>query len=414
MILVISSHITNRFEYVLDFIKDCYPELNFQIANSIDDIDMKDEDIVIEYNPSQTVKKSIFFEPCGLLESTEIKVIDSTWDAAIQVPKAFVNSSMMGYDVFASIFFQLTRYEEYIVSELDTFGRFDSAKAIHVQANKELDPLVDLQVQEFLKLIAKQHPSFTYSTPKGSTKATMDIDIAYDYLGRSFLRGMGAFAKNIFNPRKLAERIAVLIRLKKDPAYIFNDLIDLDIRYFIHVGDYGPLDKSCGLSRKEYQAFLQALTTENIGLHPSFQSHLNLDELLFEMEQLETIADQNISQSRQHFIKMILPDTYELLLQIGIQKDYSMGWPDRPGYRAGTTHPHYFFNLKTNQQTELQVVPFCWMDPHFLFGNTSHDMQKLFGQFQKQHMELGGSFRPFFHNNHFKDHPILWELIRKF
>ena len=46
MILVISSHITNRFEYVLDFIKDCYPELNFQIANSIDDIDMKDEDIV--------------------------------------------------------------------------------------------------------------------------------------------------------------------------------------------------------------------------------------------------------------------------------------------------------------------------------------------------------------------------------
>ena len=61
MILVISSHITNRFEYVLDFIKDCYPELNFQIANSIDDIDMKDEDIVIEYNPSQTVKKSISF-----------------------------------------------------------------------------------------------------------------------------------------------------------------------------------------------------------------------------------------------------------------------------------------------------------------------------------------------------------------
>ena len=157
MILVISSHITNRLKYVLDFIGNCYPELDLQISNSMDGIAMKKGDILIEYNKTQTAPPSIFFEACGLLEATNIQAIDPAWDEEKQVPKAFVNSSMMGYDVFASIFFQLTRYEEYIATELDALGRFKSSKAMHVQANKELEPMVDLHIQAFLNLIANQY-----------------------------------------------------------------------------------------------------------------------------------------------------------------------------------------------------------------------------------------------------------------
>lgn len=413
MILVISSHITNRFEYVLNFIKDCYPNLVFKWANSIGELDPTEGTILVEYNVKQTINDAIFIGACGLLKEDGIKPIDPTWDEDLEVPKAFVNQSFLGYDLFASIFFQLTRYEEYIPTELDSYGRFNSANALHVKANSAISPMVDLQIQAFFKSIAKQQPDFQFSCPIGDSMATMDIDIAYDYLGRGLMRTAGAFVRNIFRPKGLLERIAVLLRLKKDPAYIFPKLADLDVHYFIHVGDYGPLDKSCGLSRKEYQAFLQKLPSKQIGLHPSFQSHLNIDELLYEMEQLETVADQSISTSRQHFIKMILPDTYELLEQIGIKQEYSMGWPDRPGYRAGTTKKHRFFNLRTNHETDLELVPFCWMDTHFLFGNRKENMEELFVKFQLEHQKLGGRFRPIFHNNHFKTNPVLWELIKK-
>jgi len=412
MILVISSYITNRLSYVLDFIQECYPNLDINLLKpeQVEHIDK--ECIVIEYGEKKQQAESIFIPSCGLLRTEGIKPINKTWNKEKNVPEFLINSSEWGYDIFAYIFFQLSRYEEYIPTPLDSLGRFKSENSIQVQNKNELAPAVDLAIKGFLTFLKAKKKSLDIRPKKGTFTATLDIDIAYDYLGRSIMRTIGAFAKNLFKPKNLLERITVLLRIKKDPAFIFERLKGKEICYFVHVGDNGPLDKSCGLSKKDFQAFLQNTPSKHIGLHPSFQSHLNLDELLFEMEQLETISDQSISQSRQHFIKMIMPDTYELLLQIGVQKDYSMGWPDRPGYRSGTVHSHFFFNLRTNEQTDLFLYPFCWMDAHFIFGNTNQDLEHSFDLFKQQHMEFGGDFRPIFHNNHFKNNPQLWELVK--
>ena len=401
MILVITPHPSERLKYILNFIMQCYPNVSIKTLELAAYSKAKSDEIIIEYNSESTLQNAIYINCKSFIYETEVRPIKDQWNSNTDCLMEFVHHSPLGFDVFSAIFHQLSRYEEYASSKLDKFGRFNSQSSCIVKENQHQTPWVDVYVKQFLSLVQKQHSTFIFTPTNFTYKPTMDVDIAYEYLGRNVKRTIGGFARNLLNPKGLLERIKVLLHLQKDPSFIFNQLDKTDLLYFIHVGDYGPLDKSCGLSKKEFQAFLQSQNIENIGLHPSFQSHLDLDELLFETQQLEEIADTSISQSRQHFIKLILPETYELLQQIGISKEYSMGWPDICGFRAGTTHPHYFFNVQTNQQTELQLVPFSWMDAHFIYHTKINEMAEQFYRLKEHYKTYGGYFTPIFHNNHF-------------
>lgn len=88
------------------------------------------------------------------------------------------------------------------------------------------------------------------------------------------------------------------------------------------------------------------------------------------------IAGKTITKSRQHFIKMDLPETYEQLLRNGITGDYSMGSGSINGFRASTASAFYWYNLKTETVTQLKIHPFCFMDANS-FMNKNLPWSKL-------------------------------------
>jgi len=77
---------------------------------------------------------------------------------------------------------------------------------------------------------------------------------------------------------------------------------------------------------------------------------------------LENILDRKITLNRYHYLKFSIPHSYRLLLKAGIKYDYSMGYHNIIGFRAGTSIPFKFFDLIENIETELTVVPFSLMD----------------------------------------------------
>jgi hypothetical protein len=77
---------------------------------------------------------------------------------------------------------------------------------------------------------------------------------------------------------------------------------------------------------------------------------------------LENATGKHITQSRQHYIKFTLPETYETLISQGIGDDYSMGYASANGFRAGTSNAFLWYNLKKENVSPLRVHPFAFME----------------------------------------------------
>jgi hypothetical protein len=97
----------------------------------------------------------------------------------------------------------------------------------------------------------------------------------------------------------------------------------------------------------------------DVGLLPSHFTMNNGVKLKKEKDRIEQIVNRPILKSRQHYIRMILPDTYQNLVELGIEEDYSMGYLDDIGFRASTCTPFYFYDLDFEIQMPIKLFPFA-------------------------------------------------------
>src|SRR5690606_41547208 len=112
---------------------------------------------------------------------------------------------------------------------------------------------------------------------------------------------------------------------------------------------------------------LKRLSKEGkIYMHPSY---FTTEQEVFEKEKkvLERLLDAPVLYSRQHYIKLTFPATYRQLINMHIQHDYSMGYGNALGFRAGTGRSFLWYDLEAENQTALRVHPFCFMDSPALF-----------------------------------------------
>ena len=99
-----------------------------------------------------------------------------------------------------------------------------------------------------------------------------------------------------------------------------------------------------------------------MGIHPSFSSYLDTERLQVEVERLSAVLNREVTKSRQHFLRMTLPRSYQRLIELDITDDYTMGYASQVGFRAGTATSFRFFDLENDMATSLWVHPFAVMD----------------------------------------------------
>jgi hypothetical protein len=96
-----------------------------------------------------------------------------------------------------------------------------------------------------------------------------------------------------------------------------------------------------------------------------------------------------------------LPDTYLNLISAGITEDYSMGFSEMAGFRAGTCKPFYFYDLKNEQSTNLKLFPATCMEVTFMdYWQMSPEeaLQNIY-QLMQEVMKVDGTFISIWHNN---------------
>jgi hypothetical protein len=77
---------------------------------------------------------------------------------------------------------------------------------------------------------------------------------------------------------------------------------------------------------------------------------------------LSKVINKEITASRQHYLKLELPFTYQNLIKNEITDDFTMGFASEIGFRAGICEPYYFYDLDTEHETPLRIHPFAVME----------------------------------------------------
>ncbi|MGB0882113.1 MAG: polysaccharide deacetylase family protein, partial [Vicingaceae bacterium] len=327
------------------------------------------------------------------------------------------NQSTLPFDPFAASFYLISRYEEYLPHKKDKHGRFCIKSALAYKHDFLEKPLVNIWANKIASIIEKKHPNFKFPERNFSFLSTLDIDNAFAYKHKGFVRTLGALSKSLIKGKHFTARIKVLFGSGKDPydTYKYQRYIHkkytISPLYFFLLGDYGKHDKNISHQNKSFQNLIKSIGLKNnVGIHPSYKSNLNANLLIKEKDRLINITRGKVTKSRQHYLMLKFPSTYKALISCGIKEDFTMGFAEKPGFRASICSPFYFYNLNDEVETELKIFPFAVMEATFKYyqkTSPENTIQKILSMMENV-KAVNGMFISVWHNESLSDKGI-WE-----
>lgn len=271
-------------------------------------------------------------------------------------------------DPFAAIFYVLSRYEEYLPGRRDVHDRVEAKSSVLFRFGWLRQQIIERWIHVFVERYCPEYLGHLHR--EVTVIPSFDIDHVYAYKLKDGWRKWLAVLKDRAkgNEERLAERSAVLSGTIPDPYDSYQQITAIAKRFpqtriFWQLGDLGEFDRNVSWLDPRHQRLIRNMDqVAHVGLHPSYASNLSDKRLSEEQERLQVILGRRVTESRQHFLKLRFPATYRRLDAREFRRDYTLGYADQPGFRSGTAHPHFFFDLEKNRITHLQLVPFVYMD----------------------------------------------------
>jgi hypothetical protein len=377
MLLIYIPKITPRNRYsVKTVFKSILQFSDFQITS---DVDRFSEHVGprLSYG-KKALGEEAFIYAFGLLEKKGINEQNIDFGENDGIITLFANQSksILPYDIFSAIFYMLARYEEYLPHRRDHYDRFVAKESLAAQKGFLQKAVVDHWTKQLKKALLLKYPELNFPQKKFKYTPTIDIDNAFAYKQKGLLRTLGNFFKNLIKLdfKYIKEQALVLLRKQKDPFDTYNYQLNVQKRfklkpiYFILLADYGLNDKNISYENRSFQSLIKSIADyAQVGIHPSFGSNSEPKKLHKEILRLENIVKRDIYRSRQHFLKLSLPETYRNLLKEDILEDYTMGFASEIGFRAGTCSPYPFYDLDEEVECKLTVYPFQVMESTFKY-----------------------------------------------
>ena len=411
MLLIYTTYVSNRLQYSVDTLFKQISGLPFELTTDIDLYQQSDADCRINYSDAKINEAELWIQPHSLLFENNIQQQNIECFEWNNLKVFFKTNGDLPFDIFAASFYLISRYEEYLQHTKDEYGRYAHTNSLAFKKDFLNLPLINLWQKELLKLLQQKFPQFPIPHSPFRFTPTYDIDIAYSYLHKPLLNNIGGFCKELFTGKwkQLAERVGVVTGFIKDP-FVNYDLLDalhemcnLHPVYFFLVAEKRKLyDKNISPRNKFMRQLIRWHTRKYLtGIHPSWQSGDDAAILKNEILLFKGIVNKKITRSRQHYIRMHLPATYRLLIECGITDEYSMGYGSINGFRASVASPFYWYDLEKDEQTDLMIHPFCYMEANSFFEQ-HYTAQQAAEEMQQYHdivKFVNGELVTVFHNH---------------
>jgi hypothetical protein len=410
MITVYTAHTTPRLSYILDELLQRRLGVSYVITTDAQAF-AQATSIKINYS-TQTLDAHIQVIPHGLLDAQTIHPIAVSVNNHKEWHLTFweQHNSSVPFDVFAAAFYLLSRYEEYTSTERDVHGRFEAKNSLAWKHDFLTAPLIELWCEQLKNVLTAIDVTSSFTRHTFTQQVTIDVDLAYAYYGITWWKWLGKMGKHALQADISGLKTAFVARFnpKHDPfnTYTFiNEATHNQAGYFMLMNNEGGYDRGISPAGDAMKKLVSDLTQASafVGIHPSYASTQNPKQLQEEVTLLSQLTSQHVTKSRQHFLKLSVPETYSKLAAVGIKEDYTLFYAEAPGFRASTCFPFHFYNLQLEEKTDLLVMPTCLMDttlsqylqlPPNLWYNTISSLKQTVTRYRGVYITL-------WHNNTF-------------
>ncbi len=280
-------------------------------------------------------------------------------------------------DIISLSFIMLSRYEETIVKERDKFGRFEFKNSIAAKYNFIDFPIVDEYAMLLRKWLLKFIPTIKIQKRKGRVIPTHDIDQIRRFGNllqnvKTILGGDIITRKNFhlaFN--SLKQCLATIKNAKKDPLILaIERLIDCSQKaglcsefYFMGLRN-GQYDSRYDIFIPEVKYCLHLIKEAGmiVGVHGGFDSYDNEKIYKQEKANIESVYGSEVNIGRQHYLRYDVHKTLQVWQDCQLNKDSTLGYAEREGFRCGTCHEYLLFDLQNDSIGTVKERPLIVMD----------------------------------------------------
>lgn len=273
-----------------------------------------------------------------------------------------------GIDVFASVFFMVTRWEEYIVRDRDQYDRFIGKNSVAYK-NAFLDRPV---VNEYVELIWNMLVSLGF---EGNRKArSFEVVLTHDvddpFMRLRFLRVTKYICQSIIQGH-IKEAIGYIPDYFKDSYDTYDFLMDISesIKVKSHFYFMSAHWHTSARSKSPYigshlNRIIDKVKKRGhfVGFHPGFFSIDSLDNWREEKVWIEEITKQTVNEGRQHFLRFSVPQTFSIWEDNHMNIDSTLSYHDVEGFRCGTGDAYPVFDILKRKEYQLKERPLVLMD----------------------------------------------------
>jgi hypothetical protein len=416
----------NSIKYTLDHFLSVIKakNLNYEIEDWIDN------ELIVQFISGNEQKKVIFrISSPDIIESflkKELNLCDyPTIDNKNLIPIlntepvfSRIESSILFIeaDIISLSFILLSRYEETLIVERDSHGRFQFKNSLSNYYKFHKFPIVDeycYLLKEKIKLIFLD---IKFESKRAKIIPTHDIDEIQRFSGFkktlrtilediyyyrsiiSFIYSIKFFLISLFNPHKdiYLQSIYKLIEISKKNGFISE--------FYFMGADSGNNNDGYNCNSEILKKVYSEIETNNmvIGLHGGYLTFNDFNVLYKEKQRLECAINKSIKHNRQHFLRFNIENTFEVLEKSNIFFDTSLGYAEEEGFRCGTCHPYHPYNFKKDESYKIIERPLIVMDVTLSSYKSYNEKEALdsIQQLYERCKVVEGDFIILWHNNY--------------
>lgn len=332
------------------------------------------------------------------------------------------NGIYCGIDIFASSFFMLTRWEEAVIEQKDKHGRFPCELSLAQRHNFHYKAIVNEYVEMLWNMLKSLGCRQKRKQRNFEIIPTHDID-EFRFIS-SAKEGLKHIAGDLWKRKNVKSAIFSAKNLlgfknQRDIYDTFNFLMEISEKYrvkshfYFIAGKLGEADVKYNFLNAEVKKTIDKIIQKGhiVGIHGSYSSYDNPAQFIEEISRFKQLGI-DVSESRQHYLRLKIPETWRILDNAGIKYDSSIAYTNDSGFRAGVCYQYPVFDIKKRKRLDLVERPLIFMETTTRFKhNTSENFFANLNFLKKAVKKYNGQFVFLWHNSNIKNY--YWQKFGK-